>query len=149
MKNLIDILEKLDLDKTNVSSNFDDFIMGFPFGKKANEVAEYLENSGFKKIDYKYAKDKDFQDVIDAFNSSRGLVYIYDENYNWVEFANITNKKAPKGDPIFEYRKFSRDRKGLFSIIPDIVKFAGKIRQKNVQMEKEEWIRELKLYLNI
>lgn len=95
MKNLIDIYEKLDINKVNLNKEF-------PVDGTSNVIIEFLKEQGFKEI--KDLPDIPFYpDYVILFNKYKNKCFGIEEGINdtTIYFANTSKKKISEGNMLY------------------------------------------------
>jgi len=77
MKKLIDIYEKLDINKVKIPNKF-------PIAETREDVREFLLDNNFKEVPYV----ESWESIAKAFNSANGLVFMQSMNERWIRFAD-------------------------------------------------------------
>jgi len=93
MKNLIDIIEKLDIDKVNLND------MNFPIDKDIDTIMTFLKDNGFIEIPYTMSDNR--RSVHKKFDEKRGKkVFEYWPKVKTLRFADMS-KDINRKNPIF------------------------------------------------
>ncbi len=100
MKNLVDILEKLDINKVNIKDK--GFVKNFPLNSEIEEIAKYLKNYGFREIEWPIISD--FGEFKQDIEKENGRVFARYKNV-MVRFANTSIKKIENNNPVFVINK--------------------------------------------
>lgn len=95
MKNLIDVIEKLDINKVNLGDKF-------PINGKLHEIVEFLNNNGFELADTLFVGVKKWKEIVDALDKKEGWCYVYSERFETVRFADTSKPiDTIKTNPIY------------------------------------------------
>jgi len=100
MKNIIDIYEKLNINKVNLISIFAE---NFPIGAPWQDIFNYLEDNGFEYIE----TSGEPKDIIKEFKKVKNNLVFTDYGSRpdsfYIAFADTSKKKISEGNPIFFY----------------------------------------------
>lgn len=111
MKSLVDILEKLDINKVNIKDK--DFVKNFPLNGEIEEIAKYLKSYSFKEIEWpnQYTPFDKFKKDVEKENNR---VFTINKN-GLIRFANTSNgNKISIDNPIFLIYNGESVSKGLY-----------------------------------
>ena len=96
MKSLVDIYEKLDINKVKLNDRF-------PIKGEFKDIIEFLESNGFEIMKDSPALNS-FYDFLTLYKNTHGKIAIIDYNKeyrpdHWVRFADTSNREVSKNNP--------------------------------------------------
>lgn len=99
MRNLVDIYEKLDIDKVSLNNKSQ-----FPLDKGLQKAIEYLKQNNFREIDTSVHQIDNAPTAIEAFNIEKDKVFYVFSNKRGgiIRFANTTSKIISPSNPCLE-----------------------------------------------
>lgn len=102
MRNIKDILEKLDINKVNLNKD-----LKFPVDGKPSDVFLWLKKNGFDQFDYndKHIKIQFNNENARCFATYQRKSLTYsNQQTTFIWFADTSKKKISEGNPVFLYK---------------------------------------------
>lgn len=122
MKHIIDIIEKLNINKVNLAPK------RFPIDRDMNTIVDFLRDDGFKEIPYE--KGDVWRHVHEKFNKNkRKKVFEYWSHLEVLRFADMS-KDISEDNPIFGINS-----DGWYWIEPKLY------NSYNIKLNKEEFLK--------